>query len=223
MLAKGRDSLGQAACNFGQPAPDLCQRHGFLRYNPDDRQRYLHLLLEQSRRYGVTFWAYCLMDNHVHFIAIPQRSESLARTFGEAHRRYSSVVNRREGWTGYLWQGRFASFPLDPAHSYAAVRYVERNPVKAGLVRRAEDYPWSSARAHVRQTHDPLLAPLPLMETIGDWAAFLQESDEDTAEAMARSSRTGRPFGPTGFVEGLEQFAGRPLRPQRPGRKPKSV
>ena len=192
-------------------------------FHQEDKALYLRLLLEQSQRYGVQFWAYCLMDNHVHFIAIPQRPESLARTFGEAHRRYSSVINRREGWTGYLWQGRFASFPLDVAHCYAAIRYVERNPVEAGLVERAEDYSWSSARAHVHQSHDPLLVPFPLTAEISDWSAFLQEPATEVAESLAHHSRTGRPFGPATFVEQLERLAGRPLRPHRRGRKPKFV
>ena len=190
-------------------------------FSEEDRQLYLRLLREQSRRYGVAFWAYCLMDNHVHVIAVPERPESLARVFGEAHRCYTTLVNQREGWTGYLWQGRFASFPLDEAHGYAAIRYVERNPVEAGLVTRAEDYHWSSARSHVHKAHDPLLTPLRLAEEHGDWAGYLRTPADAVGLEIERHTRTGRPLGPPAFVERLEQLLGRRLQKQPAGRKQK--
>ena len=95
----------------------------------------------------------------------------------------------REGWRGYLWQGRFASYPLDQP----TVRYVERNPVKAGLVMRAEDYPWSSARAHVWREPGPVLSPNFLVEDIRDWRAFLAIPNEWTESLLECHSRTGRP------------------------------
>ena len=192
-------------------------------FSEEDRQLYVRVLLDQSRRYGVTFWAYCLMDNHVHFVAVPQAPDSFARAFGEAHRRYTSVIHQREGWTGYLWQGRFASFPLDEARVVAAVRYVERNPVVAGMVRVAEEYPWSSARAHVLKRHDPLVSACFLEEQIRDWAAYLGEERDEERALIERHSRTGRPLGSAAFVERLEQITGRPLTKQRAGRKRKLV
>jgi len=84
------------------------------------------------------------MPNHVHLVAVPKTAEALARAVGEAHRRYTRRINFREGWRGYLWQGRFASFVMQRRHALAAVRYVERNPVRAGLVRRA----WHRAHAN---------------------------------------------------------------------------
>jgi putative transposase len=186
---------------------------------PSDRQYYLHCLLEESRRAGVQFWAYCLMDNHVHFIVVPEQADSLARTFGEAHRRYTRMVNTREGWTGYLWQGRFASFPLDEAHLYAAIRYVERNPVAAGMVTRAEAYAWSSARAHVEQRHDPILTSHFVADGIADWAGFLHGDDESFRTRMTAHARTGRPLGDAEFLERMEQVTGRQLAKQPAGRK----
>ncbi len=188
-------------------------------FRNEDRQVYLRTLLEQRQKYGVDIWAYCLMDNHVHFIAVPHQEGSLARTFGETHRRYTTLVNKREGWTGYLWQGRFASFPLDEAHLFAAIRYVERNPVEAGLVQRAEDFPWSSAKAHVNGIPDPILSHHFLIEQIRDWAAFLRKPQDDFREAFERHSRTGRPFGEREFVVRLERLTGRNLQKQRAGRK----
>lgn len=192
-------------------------------FSDADRQTYLRILLTQSRRYGVTFWAYCLMDNHVHFIAVPERTESLARTFGETHRRYTSMVNAREGWTGYLWQGRFASFPLDASHLHAAMRYVERNPIEAGLVARAEDYPWSSARAHVNRLDDPLLSRHFLLDQVSEWAAFLQAPDDEIGRTMTLHNSTGRPLGDPAFLERLEHLTGRKLRKQKPGKNGKHV
>jgi len=88
------------------------------------------------------------MPNHVHLILVPSTADGLARAVGETHRRYTRMINFREGWRGHLWQGRFSSFVMSEQHLMGAVRYVERNPVKAGLVDRAEDWPWSSAAAH---------------------------------------------------------------------------
>ena len=76
--------------------------------------------------------AYCLMPNHVHLIAVPQSADGLRRAIGEVHRRYTRMVNFREGWRGHLWQGRFASFVLDKPYLLTAARYVELNPVAQG-------------------------------------------------------------------------------------------
>jgi Transposase and inactivated derivatives len=114
-------------------------------------------MAEWCARCGVEVWAYCLMPNHVHLIAVPNSEGGLRRALGEAHRRYTRYVNFWEGWRGHLWQGRFASFVMDESYLLAAVRYVELNPVRARLVREPEVYPWSSAAAHVRGADDALV------------------------------------------------------------------
>src|SRR3990172_7668648 len=106
-------------------------------FRTSDFEAYLRILKEQSAKFGISFWAYCLMANHVHLIAIPDSEESFAHGIAETHRRYTRMVNFRENWRGYLWQGRFSSYPLDETYLYAAVRYVERNPVRAGIVTKA--------------------------------------------------------------------------------------
>jgi len=78
------------------------------------------LMGEWCRRCGVVIWAWCLMPNHVHLAAVPETAEGLARAIGETHRRYTRRVNFREGWRGYLWQGRFASYPMDGPYTLAA-------------------------------------------------------------------------------------------------------
>ena len=115
---------------------------------PDDYEAYLEILKKQSERYGVDVHAYCLMTNHVHLVATPHAADSLAKAVGRTHWLYSQAINRLHGRSGHLWQGRFYSCALDPDHYGAAMRYVERNPVRARLHRKAWLYPWSSAAAH---------------------------------------------------------------------------
>jgi REP-associated tyrosine transposase len=108
--------------------------------NDEDRLAYLDFMKEEAQRFGITFMAWCLMTNHVHLVAIPEAEDSLARGIGEAHRRYTRLKNFSEGVRGYLFQGRFGSCVLDQRHLLAAGRYVERNPIDAGMVQRATDY-----------------------------------------------------------------------------------
>ncbi len=191
-------------------------------FSDADYQAYRALVAEHCAAAGVAVWGYCLMPNHVHLILVPEDEGALRRALGEAHRRYTRRVNLREDWRGYLWQGRFASFVMDEPHLLAAARYVELNPLRAGLVRRAQDWPWSSARAHLAGKDDALVAAAPLRALVPDWRAFLAEGlGEDDLEALRRHARTGRPLGSERFVEGLEARLGRPLRPRKRGRKPK--
>jgi len=112
-------------------------------FSNDDRDAYLQLLAEQGEAHGVAYVAWCLMTNHVHLVAIPSEPDSLAKGIGEAHKRYSRMINFREGWRGYLFQGRFFSCPIEPSRLIAAVRYVLRNPVRAGLAKQPWGYRWS--------------------------------------------------------------------------------
>ncbi len=114
----------------------------------DDYRAYLALVGDFSRQNAVAVWAYCLMPNHVHLIVATSKADALAAALGEAHRRYTRRVNFRQKWRGYLWQGRFASVVMDEPHVLAAARYVERNPVRAGLVERPEDWPWPRVRGN---------------------------------------------------------------------------
>ena len=115
----------------------------------DDYENYLSLIAEWCLRWGVDIWAYCLMPNHVHLIAVPSSEDGLRRAIGEAHRRYTRAVNFREGWRGHLWQGRFSSHAMEERYLLTAVRYIELNPVRAALVQKPEEYRWSSAAAHL--------------------------------------------------------------------------
>lgn len=182
-----------------------------------DRQTYLRLLAAFGRRAGVSFWAWCLMTNPVHLVAVPARPESLARAIGEAHRRYSRHVNRREGVRGHLPQERFHSFPMQAdSHVLTVVRDVERNPVRAGMVQQAVDSPWSSARHHMMGASDPLVTSHPIRQLVEDGGKVLWQ-EEGELGVIRRHVRTGRPFGDEGWLSTREQQVGRPLRPRRGG------
>jgi len=192
----------------------------------DDYREYLDLLGHWSREHGLRVWAYCLMPNHVHLIVVPPSEDALCRSVGEAHRRYTRHVNFRQGWRGHLWQGRFASFVMDQPYLLAAARYVERNPVRAKLVTRARDWPWSSAAAHCGQRADEVAEGDWLTElTAGwvcSWAEYLRGRDDPAlSQAMQRCEHTGRPLGETPFLAELESQLHRPLLPRKPGRPPK--
>lgn len=191
-------------------------------FGDDDYQLYRDLMSEWCEQRGVEIWAYCLMPNHVHLVAWPTAEESLRRAIGEAHRRYTRHVNFREGWRGHLWQGRFGSFPMDDAYLVAAARYIELNPVRAGLVARPEQWPWSSAGAHLTGRADPLVRAEPLLQLVSDWHDWLSVPwPGEQWEQFRRHERTGRPLGSGAFVAEMERRLGRPLRPQKAGRKPK--
>ena len=114
-----------------------------------DRKKYIEFVSEYSRKYQMKIYAYCLMTNHVHFLAAPLRRDSLAMTFKYTNMRYSSYFNKKNRRSGHLWQGRYYSCPLHHDHALEALRYVERNPVRAKMVRLPWEYEWSSAREHV--------------------------------------------------------------------------
>ncbi|MDH3524964.1 MAG: transposase [Acidobacteriota bacterium] len=189
-------------------------------FSRDDYRAYSVLLARQARRHALEIWAYCLMPNHCHLVAVPSTEEGLARPLGEAHRRYALRVNRRHGWTGHLWQERFSSFPMDEAHLMAAIRYVLLNPVRAGLAETATSWPYSSARAQVLGKPDQLVNPGPVAERVSDWDEYLSRADcARQTEALERHERIGRPLGSDDFIKRLERITGRRLRPRKVGRK----
>jgi putative transposase len=185
-----------------------------------DFDLYIRLVREQADRFGVEFLAWCLMPNHVHLVCVPEREESLAHGIGEAHKRYTRAKNFREGVRGHLFQERFASCVLDEPHLLAAVRYVELNPVAAGIADTPEAYAWSSARFHLdgRVKRDELVRGRTLLGLVDGWAAFLGDGmDEMEARRMERHLSTGRPLGSEEFVTALEERTRRRLRPLKRG------
>jgi putative transposase len=189
----------------------------------EDRLLYLKLMRDYAVRAGLEFRAWCLMSSHVHFVVVAEREDSLSRGIGLAHRRFAAWLNARHGWLGHLWANRFFSTPLDETHLWRAVRYVERNPVRAGLVARAEEWPWSSARSRVEGSPDPLLAPgWPEPQRLAGWSEWLAEPDDgELVERLRRCTQTGRPCGFPDFVTALESALNRALAPRKRGPKPR--
>ncbi|MDD8020915.1 MAG: transposase [Acidobacteriota bacterium] len=188
-------------------------------FNDEDKRLYLKILGFYCHEEKVKIWCYCLMDNHVHLIAVPGNGENLRRAIGETHKKYTWMINAKNNWKGYLWQGRFLSYPMDEAYLFNCIRYIERNPVRAGLVAKAEDYRWSSARAHVFGQNDGILSAIPLARDIKDWAGFLrgQESEEELMR-FREYARSGKPLGSSEFIKSLEWTLGIKIKINPPGR-----
>lgn len=196
-------------------------RRQMVFFLPGDYQHYLESLRQACKAYGVEIWAYCLMPNHVHLIAVPQEEQSLRLAFADTHMHYTRMINSRNKWKGYLWQGRFSSCPMDEKHLHNAARYVELNPVRAGMCLNAEDYICSSARAHLNRCNDVLVNVNPLLERVPDWREFLEQKETEKHIARIRlHSRTGRPLASEEFIMVLEKKLGRSVKPQKRGRKP---
>lgn len=193
-------------------------------FSDADYQFYLDELGLAAKKAGSEIWAWCLMPNHVHLLIVPADVDGLRLTVANAHRRYAARLNARNQWTGHLWQGRYGSVVMDEAHLYHALAYVSLNPVRARLVERAQDWPWSSARAHLTGTPDGITTLAPGLERVGDFAAFLGAAHEPTQfEPLRRAEITGRPIGGAGFLDGLEERLGRAVKPLQRGRKRKDV
>ena len=184
-----------------------------------DYALYLDLLAEAAERARAEVWAYCLMPNHVHIVLTPSDEDGLWRTFGELHRRYTGFINARRRTTGHLWQGRYGSVAMDEPHFVTALRYVALNPVRARLVERAEDWHWSSTRAHLAGADDHVVKVAPALERVGDFAAFLGEEFDEalTYAALRRAESVGRPIGSPEWLTDMEARIGRTLAPKPRG------
>jgi putative transposase len=192
-------------------------------FSDGDRAAYPGWMAHYCAKFRVEVLAYCLMTNHVHFVAIPERDNALEKVFRPLHTRYAQRINRARGWTGHVWQGRFFSSALDESYLWRAIRYVERNPVRAGMVSRAEDYRWSSAPSHCGLADDYAFtkdhAWVGLLTSIGSWSKWLAEADQwEELRVLRHHVERGLPCGTDDFVRGLELRAGHALRPTTVGR-----
>jgi len=190
-----------------------------------DRSMYLDLLRQHCRRAAVAIAGYCLMGNHVHLLAIPASETALAKGLGRAHNDYARWWNVARGETGHVWQNRFYSCPLEERHQWEALRYVELNPVRAGLVREAAEWPWSSATAHlagVDRSGILEMASWRARWSAEAWRDVLWAGVDDAAllERIREATRTGRPLGDEAFVSQVEAGSHRTLRPRKRGPKP---
>jgi putative transposase len=204
-------------------------RGGDVFFGDADRLDYLADLARCAEDAALAIWGYCLMTNHVHLIAVPAEEDALARAIGRAHMRHALRVNGRQGWKGHLWANRYYSTPLDEEHLWTAIKYVELNPARAGLIDNPVRWRWSSAGAHARNSRaDPLLAPdrpfggqrpHPLTGRPIGWGEWLALGlEEEARDRLRRATMTGRPCGSERFVRTMEDLTGRLLTAAPRGR-----
>lgn len=191
-----------------------------------DREIYVKWINEYSDKYGVSLLGDCLMPNHVHFIGIPAKEDSLAKTFNATHMRYAQYFNEKIGTKGHLWQGRFYSCVLEENHLIAAAKYIERNPVRAKLVNKPWEWKWSSASVHIG-TNDVQIIKLKDLFRIIDmpqevWKSFIDTDDNGKeVECIKKFTLTGWPLGNEEFIKKLEQKVGKRLQALPIGRPKK--
>jgi len=180
-------------------------------FSDKDRKRYIELLIRYSSIYNFDIQAYCLMSNHVHIIGIPRNAESMPRTIQLVHTRHAQAVNREHRWQGHLWQSRYFATTLDDDHLWLAIRYVEQNPMRAGVVERAGDYIWSSAAFHcgVRKNDPVIKQDARLRQMFVNWSEALTEvPDTEALDLLRRRTRTGIPCGDEGFMKRMSEKTG---------------
>lgn len=196
-------------------------------FGPDDYALYRDLLGRECRAASVEVWAWCLMPNHVHLILVPQDADGLRRALSKVHRRYAGAIHAREKRTGHFWQGRFGAVAMDEAHLAAALRYVVLNPVRAGLVSRAQDWPWSSVHSHLSGRDDGVITLAPLKARLPGLASLLDGDggvDEDEVhDRLRRAESIGRPLGNPEFLKKIEATLGRQVLARKRGPKPKQL
>jgi putative transposase len=190
-------------------------------HEPEDYRRYTDLMTENCAKYGVLVRAHCWMPNHIHIVAIPLHPDSFAKTFRQANSAYARLFNKKYEFSGYLWQDRFFSCPLAEGHFWAAMRYVEQNPVRAGLVATPEEYPWSSAACHSFGKANALLdTTWNPVDVVPDWKSWIASpSDSNLDQEIRTRTRAGLPCGDEDFVRAMEGEFGRILRTRKSGPK----
>jgi putative transposase len=177
-----------------------------------DRETYLNLLRRNLRDAEVRVLAWCLMRNHTHLIAVPGREDSLSVLLRRVHGRYSQYYNARYERAGHLWQNRYFACALGPAHLWAALAYVETNPVRAMLVERPGDYLWSSAAAHLGRGDRTGMLDMEWWNQQGagaEWGRVLGQPGDGQSAILRRCTYAGRPFGGEDFVQALSSAFGR--------------
>ncbi|MGJ4856822.1 transposase [Labrys sp. La1] len=190
-------------------------------FGVEDYVFYRDCLTVHCQAAGVEVWGWCLMPNHVHLILVPPDPDGLRRALAPTHRRYAGHVHAREKRTGHFWQGRYGAVAMDEAHLLHAVRYVSLNPVRAGLVERAQDWPWASTRAHLFGQEDGITSLSPVRQRIADFSDLLDNVDEAMFNRIRRAESIGRPLGDAAFIDRIAVLTGREVRPGKRGPKPK--
>jgi putative transposase len=199
----------------------------------NDYRVYLDWIAEAARRWECAVHAYVLMTNHVHLLVTPQDREGISRLMQYVGRRYVPYINHAYGRTGTLWEGRFKSSLVQArSHLLACYRYIESNPIRAGMVEAAVDYAWSSYRGNALGEENPILSAHADYLALGRSdserrrayrALFATHLDQDTITQVRECLQTGTPLGNDRFRVQIEQALGRPVGFSRRGRPKKPV
>jgi putative transposase len=222
MPRRSRCILPDVPCHVTQRGVD--HRETFS--SDHDRSTYLNLLHENLREAHARLLGWCLMTNHVHLIVVPDREDSLAILLRRVHGRYAQYYNAYSGRTGHLWQNRFFACALGHNHLWTALVYVDRNPVRAGIIHHAADYRWSSAAAHLSGIDQRGLLDMQWWLEQGrlpDWDEELAHEDAETTTKLRRCTYAGRPFGSESLIEQISLQFGRSWTRGRPKRNPASA
>lgn len=190
----------------------------------NDRICYLKLIKKYSKKYYLKILAYCLMNNHVHFIVIPENKDSMAKTFHVVGMQYAQYINRKRKLAGHLWQSRFYSCFMDERHTYIATRYVEQNPVKAKMVNEAWQWKWSSAGYHIGgKDIAGFLEHATFLPEPNEWRNELKSQvSEPIIDRLEWCTKSGRPFAELPIIKKLEEITKTRLKYRRVGRPKKS-
>jgi putative transposase len=191
----------------------------------EDREKYINLLKKYSRKRDARILAYCLMTNHVHLLVKPKENESMYKMMQGVTLCYTQFANRKYNRTGRLWESRYHSCVVDKdSYLWSVARYIETNPVRAGMVKKAEDYAYSSAQAHVIGKEDNILNEELIAETQRkEYRAFIREKGTEKDRDLIRyHTKTGKPLGDEAFMKRMEKRTGRDLALRPRGRPRKN-
>jgi putative transposase len=195
-------------------------------FDEEDRKFYLKLLKKYSDQWNFNIWAYCLMPNHVHILAVPRKEKSFARGIGATNLVYTQYFNHRYRRSGRLWQNRFFSAIIEKgSYLWSVARYIERNPVRANIVKRGEDYIWSSAKAHLLKAEDDILSGESWLEEneVIAYREFLRQENQNIEDSIRKATSAGRPLGSEQFLKILEKILERDIFPRKAGRSRKKT
>lgn len=196
--------------------------------SPADYQMMLELLDENARKFGVAIHAYVLMGNHFHLLATPQTAQSLPQMMQAVGRRYVRYFNDTQKRTGTLWEGRYKSTVIQTErYLLACMAYIDLNPVRAGMVVQARDYPWSSHVHYIGLRTDKLITPHPQVWELGNtpfareaaYADMVQAGISDVQHtALTDSALRGWALGEPEFVKKLQKMTERRVSKSLAGR-----
>jgi len=177
-------------------------------FDDNDRIYYLQTLFKYSLEFKLKIWAYCLMSNRVHLLAVPEYQYSMAQGIGRTNLIYTQYVNKKYNRGGRLWQNRFFSCPVDKEqYLWSVARHIETNPLRAQLVKQPCDYRWSSAMRHLKGATDLVMNELDWLkpEMREECCQYIKEQSEDEIMLIRKATSSGRPLGRQKFIETLEK------------------